>query len=58
MTFTQWLAQLRSQFPLPEEYEIACKAYPFASAFELGMSPVEAYAAFDRLVCAFEREAA
>ena len=55
--YTHWLAHLRDQFPIAEEYEIACRAYPFATAFELGMSPREAYAAFDRVV-SYEREAA
>jgi hypothetical protein len=46
--YTGWMATVKSQFPVAEEFEIAARLYSFLTAFEEGMSPEEAYADFDR----------
>ncbi len=40
---TTWTVELRKLFPVPEEYELAAEIYSFATAFDEGMSPQEAY---------------
>lgn len=42
--------QLRDLFPVPEEFEIASKVYWFAVAYDVGLTPQQAYDDFDKKV--------
>lgn len=46
--FAEWLAEVKTHFPISEEFELAAEIYSFAAAFEDGKSPAEAYEDFDR----------
>jgi hypothetical protein len=46
-TFPAWLDQVRAFFPVREEFSLACEIYSFATAFEDGKTPTQAYADFD-----------
>jgi hypothetical protein len=45
-----WFDDLRALFPVPEEFEIASKIYWFAIAYDVGMTPQQAYDDFDSIV--------
>jgi hypothetical protein len=45
-----WMDELRALFPMPEEFEIADKVYWFEVAYDLGLSPQQAYDEFDKQV--------
>lgn len=45
--FADWLSHLRAIFPVAEEFELAAEIYSFASAYEDGMTPQQAYDDFD-----------
>ena len=47
-----WLAELRTLFPVPEELLLADAIFSFANAFEEGKTPQQAYEAFDISVSA------
>lgn len=47
-----WLGEVRSHFPVAEEYDLAAAIYSFSEAYLDGMSPQEAYDAFDAWVAA------
>jgi len=51
-SYANWLGELRTLFPVPDEFLLADAIFPFAHAFEDGKTPQEAYAAFDEFVCA------
>jgi hypothetical protein len=51
-TYANWLGELRTLFPVPDEFLLADAIFPFANAFENGRSPAEAYADFDSFVSA------
>ncbi len=42
--------ELRDLFPVPEEFEIANKVYWFAVAYDVGLTPQQAYDEFDKQV--------
>ncbi len=46
-SYANWLGELRSLFPVPDEFLLADAIYPFADDFEHGLSPKQSYAAFD-----------
>jgi hypothetical protein len=50
--FADWLTQLKAMFPVADEYELAAAIYSFAIAYEDGLSPQQAYDAFDAWVAA------
>lgn len=46
MTYSQWLAELKSKFDV-EEYELANAIYSFQDSYSEGLTPAEAYERFD-----------
>lgn len=52
LTFPQWLSELRSLFPVADEYALAAAIYSFFADFENGLTPQESYTAFDQFVSA------
>jgi hypothetical protein len=51
-TYANWLGELRTLFPQPEEFILADRIFPFQNAFTDGKTPQEAYQAFDEFVSA------
>jgi hypothetical protein len=51
-SYANWLGELRKLFPVPDEFLLADAIYPFQHAFTNGMTPQDAYAAFDEFVSA------
>jgi hypothetical protein len=51
-TYANWLGELRTLFPVPDEFLLADAIFPFQNAFTDGKSPQEAYQAFDEFVSA------
>ncbi len=45
-----WMNELRDLFPVFEEFEIASKVYWFEVAYDVGLSPQQAYDDFDKHV--------
>lgn len=48
--YSAWIAEVEVKFEQPEEFALASEIYSFATAFEVGMTPTEAYADFDKWV--------
>jgi hypothetical protein len=46
-TYANWLGELRTLFPVPDEFLLADAIFPFQNAFTDGKTPQEAYQAFD-----------
>ncbi|MBR1204069.1 MULTISPECIES: hypothetical protein [unclassified Bradyrhizobium] len=51
-SYASWLAELRTLFPVPEEFLLADAIFSFASAFKEGKTPQQAYEVFDVFVSA------
>lgn len=51
MTYTQWLAELKSRFDVAEEFELANAIYSFQDSYAEGLTPAEAYERFDQWAC-------
>jgi hypothetical protein len=51
-SYANWLAALRTLFPVPDEFLLADAIFSFTSAFEEGKTPQQAYEAFDIFVSA------
>ena len=46
-SYANWLAELRTLFPVPDELLLADAIFSFANAFNEGRTPQQAYEAFD-----------
>ena len=51
-SYASWLAELRTLFPVADEFLLADAIFSFANAFEQGETPRQAYEAFDIFVSA------
>jgi hypothetical protein len=51
-SYANWLAKLRTMFPVPDEFLLADAIFGFADALEGGKTPQQAYEAFDIFVSA------
>jgi hypothetical protein len=51
-SYANWLAVLRTLFPVPDEFLLADAIFSFTNAFEEGKTPQQAYEAFDIFVSA------
>jgi hypothetical protein len=51
-SYPNWLGELRALFPVPDEFLLADAIYHFQDCFTEGLTPQEAYAAFDEFVSA------
>jgi len=49
-SYANWLAKLRTLFPVQDEFLLADAIFSFENAFEEGKTPQEAYEAFEILV--------
>ena len=47
LNYSIWIAELRSMFPVEEEFSLARAIYPFEEDHLAGMTPKQSYAAFD-----------
>jgi hypothetical protein len=46
-SYANWLGELRTLFPVPDEFLLAEAIFPFQHAFTDGKTPQQAYAEFD-----------
>jgi hypothetical protein len=53
-SYANWLAELRTLFPVPDEFLLAEAIFSFADAFKEGKTPQRAYEVFDIFVSAEE----
>ena len=51
-SYASWLAELRTLFPVPDEFRLADTIFSFPNAFKDGKTPQQAYEAFDTFVSA------
>jgi hypothetical protein len=51
-SYVDWLAELRTLFPVPDEFLLANAIFSFPNAFEEGKTPQQAYEEFDIFVSA------
>ncbi|MCC8956846.1 hypothetical protein H8B02_26450 [Bradyrhizobium sp. Pear77] len=49
-SYASWLAELRTLFPVPDEFLLADAIFSFENAFREGKTPQQAYEAFDIFV--------
>ena len=49
-SYASWLTELRTLFPVQDEFLLADAIFSFENAFEEGKTPQEAYEAFEILV--------
>jgi hypothetical protein len=49
-SYANWLAELRTLFPVPDEFLLADAIFSFANAFKEGKTSQQAYEAFDIFV--------
>ena len=49
-SYESWLIELRTLFPIREEFLLADAIFSFADAFKEGKTPLQAYEAFDSFV--------
>lgn len=50
MTLTQWLSEVAKHFEQAEEFDLARAIYSFEVAYHDGLTPKQAYEAFDAWV--------
>ena len=51
-SYANWLAELRTLFPVADEFLLADAIFSFANAFKEGKTPQQAYEVFDIFVSA------
>lgn len=49
-SLSAWLAELRTHFPIADEFRLADAIYPFATDYENGLTPQQSYDRFDLFV--------